>query len=335
MKQNLDKTKSFPFSQVIVIGGTGQTGHRLLENLVGLSQKITLLGTSRTVEGEIPAGALAGTVLHDVRKWGTRVQWSAVDLEADPETLKQQLDSVSKKLEKNKSTALIFAAAFTNVDGCEIDPSKCERINKVNTISVLDWALREFQAKVVFYSTDYVFDGIKGVYSEDHPRNAVCVYGQSKVDVEEWLEKSAPQSLILRTTGVYDYLPGSKNFLMQMLDLWGQKRTTRIPSDQWSNPVWSFELAKATLDLLSREAVGIFNVAGGKQMARVDFAKLIATVFEFDLNLIQPVITAELQQKAKRPLNGGLNCEKLKSVLGWAPQAPEPVLRSFKEREWK
>lgn len=319
----------FPFEQVIVIGGTGQTGHRVLELLVehGVPR---IIATSREVRSELPAGPLASTVLHDAQKWSGKVEWHPLDLEAESDVIKPQLKAIGAELNSKARTALIFAAAYTNVEGCETDPEKCRKINEANTSAALYWAKNAFNAKLAFYSTDYVFDGKDGPYAEDAKRNAVSQYGMSKVFIEEWLERMAPDAVIMRTTGVYDYLPGSKNFLMQMLDLWGQGKTTRIPSDQYANPVWAHELAKATIELLERDSRGIFHVAGGSYMPRTEFAQAIAKIFGFETGLIEGIRTEEMGQKAKRPLKGGLKCEKLKKELGWAPANAQAILESLK-----
>jgi len=191
-------------------------------------------------------------------------------------------------------------------------------------------ARERFAARIAFFSTDYVFDGAAGPYSETEPRHAISVYGKSKVVAEEWLEQQAADALILRTTGVYDYLPGSKNFLMQMISLWSDGKETKIPADQYANPVWARELAKATLELLERGARGIYNVAGATQMKRTDFAAAIARVFGLKAALIVPVATKDLAQLAKRPLKGGLKCGKLEKELGWAPAGAVEVLESLK-----
>lgn len=318
-------------AQVIVIGGTGQTGHRVLELLLSADfGKLKVLATSRKIDGHMPAGPLASTIRADALKWQDGVQWCELDFEAEQDRFLAQLEAISAGLDRSQQTWLIVAAAFTNVDGCETDPAYCEKVNQTNTVEVMRWAKENFKAKVVFYSTDYVFDGLKGQYKEEDRRNAVCVYGQSKVYVEEWLEKNAPEALILRTTGVYDYLPGSKNFLMQMIELWGQGKQTRIPSDQEANPVWAKELAQATIDLLKKGSRGIFHVAGGTQFKRTDFAATIARIFGLDPNLIVPIETWQLNQKAKRPLKGGLSCEKLRKEIGWAPRGAAEVLKSLK-----
>lgn len=323
------RNQKFPFVQAIVIGGTGQTGHRVLE-LLAAKENLKIVSTSRAVASGLPSGPLASSILTDAQKWGPKVDWHPLDLEAETSVVDSQLRRLGGDLNPTLPTALIFAAAFTNVEACESDPARCKRINETNTLEVFKWARENFKAKLVFYSTDYVFDGEEGPYSEEHKRHAVSQYGQSKVNVEEWLEKNAADALILRTTGVYDYLPGSKNFLMQMLELWGQGKQTRIPGDQFANPVWARDLGKSTVELLEHGSKGIFNVAGGAQLPRTEFALTIARIFGFDPSLIESVRTSDLGQRARRPLKGGLKCDKLKKELGWAPGAAQEVLEALK-----
>jgi dTDP-4-dehydrorhamnose reductase len=293
----------FPGSQAVVVGGTGQTGRRLLEQL-------SALGLERVVAP-------------------SHVQ---LDLAAEPSAFEAQLERLAGELKPGLPTACIVAAAFTNVEACEADPAFCERVNVTNTIAALGFARDRFRAKLAFYSTDYVFDGAAGPYAETAARNPVSVYGRAKAKVEEWFEKHAPDGLVVRTTGVYDDLAGSKNFLMQMRALFAEKKTARVPSDQLANPVWAVELARATLELIERGESGLFHVAGGTQLPRVEFARLIAEVFGFDASLVQAVETSALGQKARRPLKGGLRCDKLRAALGWVPGGARETLLHIRDK---
>ncbi|MBI2605994.1 MAG: SDR family oxidoreductase [Deltaproteobacteria bacterium] len=330
------------FEQLIVVGGTGQIGSRVIESARGsacLMRDAKIIATSRETQDGFPAGPLSFTVLEQAKSWSRSknavVHWRALDLESKSHALEAALGSIAGLLKPGVSTALVLAAAFTNVDGCETDPARCKRVNEANTIAVLDWARRTFGARLVFYSTDYVFDGEAGPYKESAKRSAISHYGRAKAAVEAWLETNAPDALIVRTTGVFDYLPGSKNFLMQMLELLGEGKKTRISPDQFANPVWAGDVARATVDLLERGASGIYNVAGGSQLARTEFARAIASVFNRDAALIEPARTADLGQKARRPLKGGLVIDKLARELGWAPMDAVTALQFLKSRYLK
>ena len=195
----------FPFSQVVVVGGSGMTGQRLVE-LFHPHDRIKILATSRSVSGQLPTGPLAVTMSETAGKWGKRVQWEPLDLEAESNVVDGQLQVMQRHIRLGEPLVLFLAAAFTNVEACETDPEKNQRINLVNTRRVLQWG-KALGAHLVFFSTDYVFDGKAGPYGELEPRNALSQYGKVKAEIEEWIQNNAPQSgLIVRTTGVYDYI---------------------------------------------------------------------------------------------------------------------------------
>lgn len=323
-------TKAAPW---VIVGGTGMTGHRVLELVLERHAEAPVIATSRAVAQGLPAGPLAASTSGLARKHSDRVRWSALDFEADGETVEKQLEHMGTLIPAGANGGvLVVAAAFTNVDGCENDPARCKRVNEENTIAALSWGL-ERGMQIVFFSTDYVFDGTAGPYGEKEPRHAESVYGQSKAAVEEWIGAHAGRrGIIVRTTGVYDYLPGSMNFLMQVLKAGEEGRTMKVPSDQWANPVWARELALAAVELAEDYESGIFHAAGGQWMPRDEFGRLICEIFKLPDTIVVPVLTAELGQKAKRPLKGGLKCDGLQYSLGWVPQAPRPVLEAFRAR---
>ncbi len=318
--------------QFFIVGGTSQTGHRLIEEILSRKPKAKILATSRIVQNSLPAGDLAFTLGEDVKRWGDAVQWLGLDLDVKT-SFTDQLENVSDFLDKSKPLCLILSAAFTNVDGCETDSEKCTRFNVTNTLATIDWIFKKFKkTKLVFFSSDYVFDGTQGPYAEDIEYSPLANYARSKVDVEKAIQKNLKEYLIIRTTGVFDYLKGSKNFLMQMLILWGDKKKTKIPKDQFSNPVWAKDLAFGIIELVEKNHNGIFNVAGGEQLARDAFAKKIAQTFELSSEFIEPVLTADLNQKAKRPLKGGLTLDKLHKAIGWKPHTATEALKILKQK---
>ncbi len=330
----------FPFPQVLVIGGTGQIGQRILECL---QNQTTLYATSRKVVSGYPTHSIL-SVENNAKQWGKNVCWFSLDLEGSCE---HTLEAIRTAMDAKLPTALIFCSAYTNVDGCEAHPEKCNWINEIQTKKVLEWGLKNFSAKTVFYSTDYVFDGKNGPYSEEDVVYPISVYGKAKASVEDWILKNIPNALLIRTTGVFDDVPGSKSFLMQVKERLSNSEKVRVPCDQFSNPIWAKDIAQATLMLLEKveratrtlgagekasnaNVSGIFHVAGGTHLSRVDFAKIIAEVFLLNSHLIEGVLTQSLNQKAKRPLRGGLKCEKLQSVFGSPPQEIKTVLQIIK-----
>jgi dTDP-4-dehydrorhamnose reductase len=206
---------------------------------------------------------------------------------------------------------IYFPAAEPSVDWCEANPDAARAANVAPVLNGLE-AAREFGANLVFYSTDYVFDGEHGPYAEDDQAAPLSVYGRHKREVEERVLDAG--GTVIRTTTVYgEERPPAKNFVMRLVAaLQGGRRVT-VPSDQWSTPTWSDELARASVRVAPRR--GIWHVAGCDFLPRDGFARLVADVFDLDPNLIHSVATADLHQIARRPFRGGLRTAKLTDEL--------------------
>jgi dTDP-4-dehydrorhamnose reductase len=319
------------YKQVLIVGGTGQVGLRLCEIFSEQNQNsYKILATSRKVENNKPCGALGSLVQNKIQDF-KNIDWFELDLEWDKENFKKGLEKIFNFFNKNLPTLTILTASFTNVDGCEMDPAKCQLINESNTAALIFWLQKYFNSKIVFFSTDYVFDGEKGPYSEDDKTNPLNVYGRSKLNIENWIQRNLNSYLIIRTTGVFDYIEGSKNFLMQMLTLWSEGKKVKVVNDQFSNPIWAYDLALVTRKLLEKNLTGIYHVAGRTYLSRYEFAKLIASVFNFSGSLIEPISTSEANQKAKRPKLGGLKCDKVMKAIDWNQKELIEVLKFIKE----
>lgn len=272
--------------QTLVLGASGQVGHALCK----------LLGSAA-----LPAG----------RKQQTP-DWLRLDLEevaAAPRTLDALLAG-------HELAAIICSAGATDVERCEREPEWAEAANHTGPAS-LAAAAAERGVPFVFFSTDYVFDGSAahpGPYAEDAATHPLSVYGRSKLDGEQAVMEAHPGALVLRTNVVFGPDPQGKNFLYTLRRLLSSGQTMRVPTDQVNNPTYNEDLATATLALLEARAAGIFNVAGPEQLSRYDFAVLAAQILGLDPALIEPVTTAALNQRAKRPLYSGLQIDKLRQT---------------------
>ncbi|MEK7850587.1 MAG: sugar nucleotide-binding protein, partial [Deltaproteobacteria bacterium] len=173
----------------------------------------------------------------------------------------------------------------------------------------------KYGSKMVYISTDYVFDGENGPYREDDAPNPLGYYAWTKLE-GEGITAFTPHNLIIRTTGVYSADPDSLNFVMQVIKRLGAGESMRVPSDQYGNPTLADNLAEGIMALLTLVKTGIYNVAGSDFMDRYSFALLIADVFGLDKTLVSPIDTRSLGQKAKRPLRAGLVVEKIEKETG-------------------
>jgi dTDP-4-dehydrorhamnose reductase len=212
---------------------------------------------------------------------------------------------------------IYLSAALTQVDYCEDHPEEAFKQNTMGPRRVAEEAAR-IGAKLVFYSTEYVFDGTAGPYDEEAQPNPLSVYGQSKLDGENAIREILRDALVARTTVVYgwDSLSLKKNFAMQVFERVKTGQEMTIPVDQIGNPTLADYLAQCSIALVERDVCGIVNIVGKDLVARADFTRALAKLFGGDPNRVTPVTTASMKQKAVRPLNGGLRTEKLARLLG-------------------
>lgn len=217
-------------------------------------------------------------------------------------------------IDESKPRAVVYAAGMTNVDACERHKEKVNRWNAEvpSEIAKLCRGLCSF----VYFSTDYVFDGKKGPYSEEEPVSPPSAYGCSKAKGEEGVLSAHSTHLVIRTTVVYGPEAQEKNFVARLCNKLALGEPIRVASDQIGSPTYNEDLAKRALDLLELKKDGIWHVAGPELIDRASFAMLVAEIFNLDKSLIRPVLTKELNQAAKRPLNAGLKIEKLNSTFG-------------------
>jgi len=289
--------------KALVIGATGLVGGSLLR---------TLERNGVEAVGTYQSRSIIGICKLDVRDQGT----------------------VHDCLEEVKPD-VVFIAVNTpgGVNYCEAHPDAAYALNLEGTRNVIDAATR-FGVKVVYYSTDYIFDGKAGPYSEEDIPCPISVYGQTKWKAEQLIQSKASDYLILRTTAVFGWERTSRNFAMQVWEHLQTRKSMRVPDDQWCNPTLADYLTEVTVRLLHMGAQGVFNVVGKDRMPRSELGKVLARAMALDPILIIPVPTSEIGQLASRPLQGGLKTEKLEQTLGTEPLSLNESLQRFR-RQWR
>lgn len=236
-------------------------------------------------------------------------------------------------VERHRPAAIFLTAALTHVDYCEDHPEEAFAINVEGPRAVAQ-AAGAVGAQVVFYSTEYVFDGKEGPYDEEDPPSPLSVYGQSKLAAEGAISDTIENALILRTTVLFGWNPKSKNFAMQVYHKVRAGERMTIPMDQFGNPTLAEYLAEVSLTLAQRGARGVVNVVGAELVARSDFALALVKLYGGSPDLIVPVTTESLQQKAPRPLRGGLKTAKLERLMGGKAMALDDALKRL-ALQWK
>jgi len=213
---------------------------------------------------------------------------------------------------------IYLAGALTHVDYCEEHPEEAQRRN-LDAPKRIAQEAAQLGAKLIFYSTEYVFDGKNGPYDEEAGPRPLSVYGKTKWDAEEAIRDLCADALIIRTTILYGWDCESLNFAMQIYQRVKSGAEMTIPSDQIGNPTLVDYLAEASIDLVQRNVSGVVNVVGKDLLPRSEFARALVKNFGGNPERVIPVTTASLRQKAARPLRGGLRTEKVTRLLGREP----------------
>lgn len=205
-------------------------------------------------------------------------------------------------------------AAQPNVEWCEENPAEARSLNLEPVRAVLEVAGGR---RIVAFSTDYVFDGASGPYTEADATAPLSVYGRIKLELEELLLASGSNAVV-RTTGVFgtEPHPPGKNFVLRLIGSLRRGEPVRVPSDQIANPTYAPDLAAASVTIGERGEGSVWHVAGPDLVARTELATRVAAAFGLDPALVVPVRTSELGQAAPRPLRSGLLCPRYEARFG-------------------
>lgn len=201
---------------------------------------------------------------------------------------------------------IVHCGALTHVDYCESHPDESFRQTVQSTLNLIEVA-QSCGSRMVYISTDYVFDGADGPYLEDAPLNPLSVYGRHKLEAEQAVLGSVSGSLVLRVTNVYGDEARGKNFVARIVQQCkdGQKLTLKLPYDQYASPTNARDIARAMFVLLRDGKDGVYHTGGTDYMNRVELALRVLRYFPDATYELIPLATADLQQPAARPLLGG------------------------------
>jgi dTDP-4-dehydrorhamnose reductase len=247
----------------------------------------------------------------------------------------QVLDITKKENVKNiigfyTPDVIINCAAFTDVDKCETERELSWKIN-VDGLKNIIIAARKNESKIIHYSTDYIFDGKNGPYTEESVPNPISFYGREKLASENALVTSDVQFAIIRTLVLYGIGNNVKpNFALWMIDSLRNNNPVNIVTDQISNVTIIDDLAYGTLKIIEKNCTGVYNIAGSDILSRYEFAMKMCEVFKFNKELVRPITTEMLNQAAPRPLKSGLTTYKMESELGFKPMDSLEGLRLLK-----
>jgi len=223
--------------------------------------------------------------------------------------LKEVINSTSPDL-------VVNLAAMTNVDACEKNPKLAGEINVAGLQHICD----SFSGKIIQLSTDYVFDGKAGPYNEEDQVCPVSIYGKTKLAAEHILLDSNLNNLVVRGNVLYDYSSHTNaSFLNWVVLSLKEGKEIKVVEDQYNNPTWTQSMADIIYLCISNDINGIIHWGDADHLSRYDFSKIIAEKFSLDSSLITPILTEELNQIARRPLQSGLIADKLINMLDVIP----------------
>ena len=252
--------------------------------------------------------------------YGTPVQFDVSN--------KNQVEHAFKKANPD---VVVHAATLTDVDKCETQKALAWKTNVEGTRNTAE-AAKACDAFLFYVSTDYVFNGEKGNYTETETPDPINYYGLTKQKAEELVKDVMEEYCIARTSVIYGATPaaGKINFALWLLNNLRQKVTVKIVTDQWNSPTLNTNLAEMTWEIIQRKMTGIYHLSGATRISRYDFAKSVASAFNLDTDLILPSASSVFSWAAKRPKDSSLNVEKAQKALTNQPLPIDQALSQLR-----
>ncbi|HLP16520.1 MAG TPA: dTDP-4-dehydrorhamnose reductase [Bacteroidota bacterium] len=214
---------------------------------------------------------------------------------------------------------IINTAAISSVDECERQRENAWRVN-VNGVENLTDAARLIGAKMIHLSTDYVFDGKYGPYTEIDRVNPINYYGKTKLAGENVILSGGVPFAILRVILVYGGgVALKKNFATWVIEALRRGESINCAVDQVANPTYVGSVGSAVLSVIERDGRGVFHICDSERLSRYDFAMRIAEAFGLDRELIHKIQSSGLNQAAPRPLSTGFLVDKARNEVGFEP----------------
>jgi dTDP-4-dehydrorhamnose reductase len=218
-------------------------------------------------------------------------------------------------LRRLRPKIIIHCAALTDVEQCERDESHARAVNVDSTKTLSTWA-SENGAKLVLISTDSVFDGVCGNYRESDEPAPVNVYARTKLAAEEAVRLCCPEALIIRTNFFGWSHARNAGLAEWMLAKLIRRESFGGFTDVRFNPLFTGDLAHIILELIRREARGIFHIGARDSYSKYEFSIELARVFHLDASIVHPIPVDEFPFRARRPKDTSLATEKVSEFLG-------------------
>jgi dTDP-4-dehydrorhamnose reductase len=270
--------------RIFITGGSGLAGSKLAEMALARGEQVY------------------SGYAHNQPPYGKEVKFDLLDP-----------NGIRDIIERLRPDVIVHSAALTDVDRCEREKDLAYKINVEGTRAIAE-AARKAGSYLVYISTDYVFDGQRGLYREEEETNPVSYYGLSKLLGEEFC---LDQGCIARTCVIYGSRPasGKVNFALWLLNALKSGKEARVVTDQFITPTLNSNLAAMVLEAADRHLSGIYHLSGATRVSRYDFACELARAFDLDRRLIIPSQMSDIGWLARRPMDSSLDTSKASRTL--------------------
>jgi dTDP-4-dehydrorhamnose reductase len=281
---------------ILITGANGFLGHYLVEELLEKGHEVIATGKG---ECRLPYADRTGFT------------YASMDF-TNPY-------DVHDVFEKFRPQAVVHAGAQSKPDESELNQMQTYLTNVEGTVHLLVNAA-ELQCFFLFVSTDFIFDGQKGMYNEDDEAKPVNYYGKTKLEAEELVKDYDYEWAIVRTVLVYGKpLTGRSNILTIVKDKLEKGETYNVVDDQVRTPTYVGDLAGGIITILEKKAFGIFHLSGRDVLTPYQMAIKTANYLGLDSSLINRVTASNFSQPAKRPEKTGFDISKAKKEIGYDP----------------
>lgn len=238
-----------------------------------------------------------------------------------------------KLIQHTDANVVIHTAAMAQVDPCENQKELCWKTN-VEAVKTLVQSANPKKTHLIHFSTDFVFDGTGPLYREEDKPNPPAYYGASKLESEKILQTYSGSWTILRVLLVYGWSPDlhRSNIVLWTKENLEKGKKLRVATDQFRMPTLAEDIAEVVLKVIRKRATGFYHICGKDMMSIFDIAKNTAEFFELPVSLLEPVLTEDLHEAAKRPLKTGFVIDKAKRELDYKPRSLKEGLGILKNQ---
>ncbi len=297
--------------RILITGANGFLGYYLTEKLLSLNHEVIATGIGGN---RLPFGANKLFV------------YQQMDF-----TLPQE---VKKVFEMHLPSVIIHSGAMSKPDECELDKEKAYRVNVEGTMNLLEKAVIH-NCFFSFISTDFIFDGERGNYSEEDLAAPVNYYGQTKLMAEEKVHAYKGDWNIVRTVLVYGKPNGGRQNLLTVIeDKLKKGEGYSVFNDQLRTPTYVGDLANGIIAAIEKKATGIFHIAGKDQLTPYEMACKTADFLGLDKGLISKITEQDMKQTARRPPKTGFDISKAKKLLNYNPISfSEGLIKTFSDQK--